>query len=212
MSSSPEHRFFCIEGLDGCGKSTQINLLCEELGRRGFPTVRIREPGGTEISEKIRNIILSPAHGAMNFTTELLLYNAARAQLLNEVVRPALKQGKVVLADRFAWSSMAYQGYGRQLSLDTLRTVIDIAVEDLWPSHTFILDIPVEVFRDRAAKENRVADRLEQEKHDFFNRVRQGYQQIAKDFPEKCSLLDGTQCKIDIHKNILDSILAHITK
>lgn len=202
--------FFCIEGLDGCGKSTQINLLCEELGRRGLPTVRIREPGGTEISEKIRNLILSPAHGAMNFTTELLLYNAARAQLLHEVVRPALAQGKVVVADRFAWSSLAYQGYGRQLDLQTLHTVIDIAVQDLWPNQTFILDIPVEVFRERAASENRVADRLEQEKYDFFARVRAGYQQIAADYPDKCTMLDGNQCKIDIHKHILDSILTHI--
>lgn len=205
-------RFFCLEGIDGCGKSTQINLLLEELGRRGIPAVRIREPGGTEISEKIRSLILSPTHGRMSSVTELMLYNAARAQLLHEVVLPALEQGKVVIADRFAWSTIAYQGYGRQLDLAMIDALIGVAVGNCWPQKTFILDIPVEVFQERAAKEERELDRMEQEKQDFFERVRIGYQSLAQREPERITLLDGTRSPMALHKDILQSILSQLEK
>lgn len=208
--SSP--RFFCLEGIDGCGKSTQINLLLEELGRRGIPAVRIREPGGTEISEKIRSLILSPTNGKMAPVTELMLYNAARAQLLHEVVSPALEQGKVVIADRFAWSTLAYQGYGRQLDLSMIQSLVKVAVGNTWPCQTFILDIPVHVFQERAAKEERELDRMEQEKQDFFERVRFGYQSLANQEPEQITLLDGTRSAMTIHKDILQSVLAHLEK
>ncbi|HSQ42868.1 MAG TPA: dTMP kinase [Fibrobacteraceae bacterium] len=200
--------FFCLEGMDGSGKSTQMNLLSEELGRRGIPVVRIREPGGTEISEKIRNLILSPIHGKMAPLTELLLYNAARAQLLHEVVVPALDAGKIVLADRFAWSTIAYQGYGRQLDFSTIQSLCDIAVGETWPDHTFVLDIPVEVFRTRRANDGREVDRIEQEETAFFARVRSGYQTIAERAPERVTLLDGTRSPMVIQKDIADKVFA----
>lgn len=205
-------RFFCLEGIDGCGKSTQINLLMEELGRRGIQALRIREPGGTEISEKIRSLILSPTHGKMAPVTELMLYNAARAQLLHEVVLPALEQGKVVIADRFAWSSIAYQGYGRQLDLAMIDTLVKVAVGDCWPTQTFILDIPVQVFQERAAKEERELDRMEQEKQDFFERVRIGYKNLAEKELERITLIDGTRSPMAIHKDILKTVLDLIEK
>jgi dTMP kinase len=193
--------------MDGSGKSTQINLLLEELGRRGVPAVRIREPGGTEISEKIRNLILSPTNVKMSPVTELLLYNAARSQLVHEVISPALGAGKVIVADRFAWSTIAYQGFGRRLDLPTIESLLSIAVGSFWPCHTFVLDIPVETFQERTAKEGRELDRIEQEKADFFERVRFGYQYIEKKYPDMVTLLDGTRSPIALHKEILDRIL-----
>ena len=194
--------------MDGSGKSTQLNLLMEELGRRGIPAVRIREPGGTEISEKIRNLILSPTYGKMAPVTELLLYSAARAQLIHEVIAPALTAGKVVLADRFAWSTIAYQGYGRNIDLGTIETLVNVAVGDCWPVHTFVLDIPVETFRARSEKEGREPDRMEQEKQDFFERVREGYRQIAARDSSRLTLVDGSRSPLVVHKDILEKVLA----
>lgn len=205
MDTAP--RFFCLEGMDGSGKSTQINLLLEELGRRGVPAVRIREPGGTEISEKIRNLILSPTSAKMSPVTELLLYNAARSQLVHEIISPALVAGKTVVADRFAWSTIVYQGFGRRLDLATIEALLEIAVGAFWPCQTFILDIPVSIFRERAAKEGRELDRMEQEKTDFFERVREGYQFLAQKYPAQITLLDGTRSPITLQKEILDRIL-----
>ena len=120
---STANRFFCLEGIDGSGKTTQLTMLQEELARRGFQSIRVREPGGTDISEKIRNILLSPVHkGKMSDLTELLLYNAARAQVISEIIQPALANGKVVLADRYAWSTLAYQGFGRGIDTRLIRT------------------------------------------------------------------------------------------
>ncbi len=210
MTLSKKGVFLCLEGMDGSGKSSQLNLLLEELGRRGIGAVRIREPGGTDISEKIRNLILSPVHTKMSPKTELLLYSAARAQLLHEVVEPALAEGKMVLADRFAWSTIAYQGYGRNLDQSMIRALCEIAVGDCWPAHTFILDIPVEVFRQRAEKDARELDRMEQEKQDFFERVRLGYQDLAAANPHRMTLLDGTKSPMVVHKEIMDKVLTLI--
>jgi len=210
IESSANSRFFCLEGIDGCGKSTQINLLLEELGRRGLSAVRIREPGGTEISEKIRSLILTPTHGKMSPVTELMLYSAARAQLMHEVVEPALAAGKVVIADRFAWSTIAYQGFGRNIDATIIEPLIEVAVGKCWPVLTFVLDIPVELFQERAAKEGREPDRMEQEKSDFFERVRAGYQHLAETYPDRILLLDGSRSPIGIHKEIVDHILKHL--
>jgi dTMP kinase len=204
-------RFFCLEGIDGCGKSTQINLLLEELGRRGIPAVRIREPGGTEISERIRTLILTPSLAKMSSLTELLLYSAARAQLLHEVVAPALAQGKVVIADRFAWSTLAYQGYGRGISFATISSLIGTATAGIWPQATFLLDIPVSLFQERSQQEGRTPDRMELEKSEFFEKVRQGYQELAQENPAQLILLDGTRSPQEIHKNILTRVLALLT-
>ncbi len=166
-------KFYCIEGIDGCGKSTQIGMLMEALSQKGFQSIRTREPGGTTVSEKIRNILLSPGTTELSSLSELLLYNAARAQLIHEVIIPALKNKRVVLADRFAWSTMAYQGYGRQLEKSNIEQLSNLTCGSHWPKTTFILDIPVDEFRRRSQAEQRTPDRIEREKADFFERVRQ---------------------------------------
>jgi len=206
--SPTSSRFFCLEGIDGSGKTTQLTLLQEELARRGYQAVRVREPGGTDISEKVRNILLSPVHkGKMGDMTELLLYNAARAQVIEEIIKPALSNGRVVLADRFAWSTMAYQGFGRGLDTRLIESLLNITCGDYWPRHTFILDIPVAASRERMEREDRAPDRLEQEKNDFFERVRDGYRHIAIKFPDRCSLLDATRSPIAIQQDIVRKVI-----
>ncbi|MDR1811554.1 MAG: dTMP kinase [Candidatus Fibromonas sp.] len=192
--------FICLEGIDGSGKSTQIASLESLFKSRGLEVLKIREPGGTEISEAVRQILLNPAHkGKMSDITELLLYNAARAQLLHESIKPALEKGVAVLADRFAYSTLAYQGYGRGLNMDTIKNLLRVTCGDFFPK-TFILDIPVSLSRERQQKDKSrgKADRIEQEDNGFFERVRQGYRAIAKENPETCVLLDATRPPEDI--------------
>ncbi|MDR2580316.1 MAG: dTMP kinase [Fibromonadaceae bacterium] len=194
--------FICLEGIDGSGKSTQIAALENLFKSKGFEILRVREPGGTEISEAVRQILLDPAHkGKMSDITELLLYNAARSQLLHEVIRPALEKGVIVLADRFAYSTLAYQGYGRGLSIDMIKNLLNISCGDCFPGKTFILDIPVSLSRERQANDGtrKGKDRIEQEKNDFFERVRKGYQTIAREM-ENCFLLNAAASPDDIFK------------
>jgi dTMP kinase len=164
-------RFICLEGIDGCGKSTQVAAVGNFLEKEGFKVLRIREPGGTEISEAVRQIILNPKYkDKMGNITELFLYNAARAQLIHEVVKPALRKGFVVLADRFAYSTLAYQGYGRGLDIEMIKNLLRMACGVFFPNKTFIFDIPVSLSKERRLKDtssNR-ADRIEQEQDDFF--------------------------------------------
>jgi dTMP kinase len=196
--------FYCLEGIDGSGKSTQLNALEENLKTLGYECERIRELGGTALSEAIRELLLSPAYQPDNMT-ELLLYNAARAQVIAEKILPALKAGKIVLADRYAWSTMAYQGYGRQLDKERIRSLLEITCGEVWPQHTFVLDIPVETFRQRSDDQGRTPDRLEQEKESFFMAVRQGYQNMAKEY-DSIHLLNGTLSPEEVQKNIINII------
>lgn len=202
--------FYCLEGIDGCGKSTQISMLIEKLTQKGYECLRIREPGGTKISEKIREILLSPESSDLSDFSELLLYNAARAQLIHEIIKPALEQGKIVLADRFAWSTLAYQGYGRGLNIKSLQQLSDLTCGEYWPKQTFILNIPVEVFRSRSDKEQREPDRIEKEKSDFFEKVRQGYLSMAKDYSDMITIIDGQQSINEINAEILNAIVANM--
>ena len=197
--------FICLEGIDGSGKSTQITALEALYKNRGLEVLKIREPGGTEISEEIRAILLNSAHkGRMSNITELFLYNAARSQLIHEIIKPALESGVVVLADRFAHSTLAYQGYGRGINTSMIKTLLNISCGDCMPGKTFILDLPVSLSRERQKSDQYRTgeDRIEQEKNDFFERVRMGYQAIAKENPETCVLLDAAKAPDDIF-NIL---------
>ena len=198
-----------MEGIDGCGKSTQIAALENFFKDKGFEVLCVREPGGTEISEAVRQILLNPAHkGKMNDITELLLYNAARSQLIYEVIKPALEKGVAVLADRFAYSTLAYQGYGRGLNIDVIKNLLCITCGDCFPNKTFILDIPVALSRERQKKDKTRsgADRIELEKNDFFERVCQGYRAIAKENPDNCILLDAQKSPDEIFKLMLNSL------
>lgn len=196
-------RFFSLEGIDGSGKSTQIDMLISALEAEGFSVVRLREPGGAKISERIRELLLDPAFkGIMSDDTELLLYNAARAQVIKEIIRPALEAGKVVIADRFAWSTYAYQGYGRNLGAKKVQSLTEITCDGCFPELTVVLDLTVEASRVRTAKRGAAPDRLEQEKADFFERVRQGYLAAAREFPDCVSAIDANRTPEEVFADL----------
>lgn len=184
--------FFSLEGIDGSGKSTQIDKLIEVLTGEGYSVVKLREPGGAKISEGIRELLLDPAFkGIMGDKTELLLYNAARAQVIHEVIQPALDAGKIVIADRFAWSTFAYQGYARGLGADLVQRLTEITCGGCFPELTVVLDLAVEASRARTARRGEAPDRLESEKAEFFERVRKGYLAAARDYSDCVAAIDA---------------------
>lgn len=196
-------RFFSLEGIDGSGKSTQIDMLIEALEKEGYSVVKLREPGGAKISERIREILLDPSFkGVMADKTELLLYNAARAQVIAEIIQPALDAGKVVIADRFAWSTYAYQGYARGLGAEQVQRLTELTCDGCFPELTVVLDISVERGRARTAKRGEAPDRLEQEKADFFERVRKGYLAAAHDYPECVAVVDSDREKEQVFADL----------
>ena len=168
--------FITVEGGDGSGKSTQLDNIKKYLSEHGIPCVFTREPGGTAIGEKIREVILDPANGEMSDMTEALLYAASRAQIIRELVRPALESGKCVVCDRFVDSSIAYQGYGRGLG-SAVEEINSYAIDGLMPDHTFFFDVSPEKAMERLA--GRGKDRLEEESADFHRKVYLGYKAIA---------------------------------
>lgn len=168
--------FIVFEGIDGSGKTTQLKRTKEYLADRGRDVVETREPGGTAISESIREMLLNPVNKNMSAECELLLYSAARAQHIAEVIAPALKEGKAVLCDRFSLSTIAYQGYGRGIDLDKIRNIHSAASLGVKPDLTLIIDVPVDLAAERVSQSrNLPKDRLEQEKSDFFKKVRSGF-------------------------------------
>jgi dTMP kinase len=186
-----------FEGTEGCGKSTQINLLAERLGSQGRVAMTVREPGGTSIGEEIRHTLKhSASNHAMTPEAELLLMNASRAQLVREVIRPALSAGGIVLCDRFYDSTTAYQGHGRGLDLKLVRTVIDFAVGETQPDLTLLFHVPPEVSRERLASRQAtlpfMRDRMEEADNDFFERVVKGYRAVAAAEPKRVKLIDAT--------------------
>ncbi|MDB5104770.1 MAG: thymidylate kinase [Fibrobacteres bacterium] len=198
--------FFSLEGVDGSGKTTQLALLADRLRTMGREVVTVREPGGTPVSDKIRQLILSPENPIVP-SAELLLFSAARAQLVAQVIQPALEAGKVVLADRFGWSTLAYQGYGRGMDFGPIRELFRIACGDVWPLHSFLLDLPIHSMRDRLAAGGRPADRMESESAPFFERVRLGYLSIAAENPDRFTVIDGGQAAETVQQAILSKLL-----
>lgn len=181
--------FITFEGTDGTGKSTQIEFAREYFESRGFNVLMSREPGGTSISEKLRDILLDKANGEMSPVTEMMIYAASRAQLVSEVIIPAVNDGTVVICDRFVDSSVAYQAFGRGLG-DMVAEVNSYATTGLAPDITFFMDIDPEVGRSRIAGGE--LDRLEQEKSDFFRRVYDGYKSIAASDPGRVKTIDAS--------------------
>lgn len=189
--------FITFEGTEGGGKSTQIKLLAERLRAEGREVIELREPGGTAIGEEIRHLLKhSEANRAMTPEAELLLMCASRAQLVREVIRPAVAAGKTVLCDRFYDSTTAYQGYGRQLDLGQVQAVIDLAVGDTRPQLTLLLHVPVKVSearrRTRETGQPQPRDRFEEADRAFFERVEQGFQAIARAEPARFKVIDAT--------------------
>ena len=189
-------RFITFEGTEGCGKSTQIKLLAERLGRLGQRVRVLREPGGTPIGEEIRHTLKHSEHNAaMTAEAELLLMNASRAQLVREIIRPALAAGEIIVCDRFYDSTTAYQGYGRQLDLACVQAIIDFAVGDTRPDLTLLLRVPEEVgaerLRSRQAAQAPVRDRIEEADQAFFNRAARGFTAIADAEPDRVKIISG---------------------
>ena len=185
--------FITFEGTEGGGKSTQIIRLADRLASLGLKVRRLREPGGTPIGEEIRHILKhSEANRAMAAETELLLMNASRAQLVREVIRPALTAGEIVLCDRFHDSTVAYQGYGRGLDLNEIHRVIGLAIGDLQPTVTIFLRVSIAVSEARRASRGvTVRDRFEEADREFFQRVEQGYEAIAAAEPGRVKVIDA---------------------
>ena len=183
--------FITMEGPDGAGKSTQIELLKSYLTEQGFEVLITREPGGTVISEAVRELLLDPKHKEMKPETELLLYAAARAQLVGEVIGPAIEAGKAVISDRFVDSSVVYQGIARELGVETVYEVNRPAIGEYMPDVTFLLDLPAEVGIARK-KDQAELDRMEQESLDFHRKVAEGYRTLAKRDPERIKTIDAT--------------------
>jgi len=200
-------RLITFEGTEGSGKSTQISLLAEHLRSLGHAVVTLREPGGTPIGEEIRHTLKhSATNQAMTWETELLLMNASRAQLVREMIRPALARNEIVLCDRFYDSTTAYQGYGRQLDLKMVKTVIDVAVGDTRPDLTLLLVVPAEVSRERLlARQSTLPfmrDRIEEADRSFFERVAKGYQAIAAAEPNRVRQIKATGDVSEIQSTI----------
>ena len=185
--------FFVFDGIDGCGKSTQLDRAAKRLASEGYDVVSTREPGGTPLAEKIRAIILSPDNREMAPECELLLYGASRGQHVREKIEPALKRGAIVLCDRFELATFAYQGFGRSIPMELLRRINAIATAGCAPDLTFIFDIPVRAAFKRLAAMNKTQDRLEQEDMAFFEGVANGFRTLAAEDPSHIVLLDSEQ-------------------
>lgn len=189
--------FITFEGPEGSGKTTQAHLLYQHLLSLGYPVILTREPGGTPIGERIRAILHDPACSDMLPTTEILLYSASRAQIVGQVIRPALDEGKIVICDRYADSTMAYQGYGHGLDLEALRLITAFATGGLSPDLTFYLDLEVEegLRRKRKAFERGESEwtRMDQKELAFHRRVRQGYLELASLEPSRWIILDALE-------------------
>jgi len=190
-------RFITFEGIEGCGKSTQLQLLAELLKAQGQGVTTTREPGGCPIADQVRAILLDAAHQALVPTAELLLYAAARAQHVAEVIRPALREGRIVLCDRFTDATIAYQGYGRGLSQSLITELNRLATGGLRPDLTVLLDCPVEVGLSRAlarinAAEGAREERFEQESGLFHQRVREAYLVLAAQEADRFVIVDGS--------------------
>ena len=198
--------FISFEGIDFCGKSTQAELLRDYLIKNKKNVYMIREPGGTEISEKIREILLDKKNNAMVMETELLLFSASRAQLVREIIQPYLNKGYYVLSDRFHDSSTAYQGFGRGLSVDAISKIHNLAIETTVPDITFFIDIPVSLaFKRKAQKNRQDLDRIEISDTDFYEKVRNGYLRLAKT-EKRFRVLDGTLDIEKINKIIINEV------
>ena len=197
-------RLIALEGPDGSGKSTQIELLEKYLKGLGYEVVRTREPGGTQVSEKIREIILDNDNSNMNYMCEALLYAASRAQLVSEVIKPALSSGKMVICDRFVYSSMVYQGIGRGLGAERIKSINEAALDGLEADLTFMITIPYEEGLKRK-KMQRTLDRLENSGDEFHKKVFEGYLDISKKC-DKIEVIDGNRSVEEIHEDIINVI------
>ncbi|WP_145326515.1 MULTISPECIES: dTMP kinase [Paenibacillus] len=206
-------KFITLEGGEGSGKTTMIGRIGSYFEEQGIPYVVTREPGGIEIAEKIRSIILDPLHTAMDARTEALLYAAARSQHLAEKVEPALRAGKAVICDRFVDSSLVYQGYARGLGIENVWAINRFAIGDLMPDVTLYLDIEPEVGLARIdAHDGREVNRLDLENLEFHRKVREGYFLLKEQFPERIRVIDASMKQEDVLAAMILSLETGILK
>ena len=201
--------FISFEGIEGTGKSTHVRLLANHLRVLGHTVIQTAEPGGTPISLKIRQLLLSLDSRGMDYMTELLLYNAARVQHIREVISPALRQGDIVITDRFSDSTLAYQGYGRGIDRQVIEALDAVATNSMRPDLTLLLDIDVETGL-RRNKEINKNDRLELEDVSFHEKVKKGFHEIAKEEPERIRLIPCSDSIDAVHAKIKDVVTAFL--
>ena len=191
--------FISLEGIEGCGKSTQARMLSDYVSELGYRVVLTREPGGTPIAEKIREMLLDPRNQNMTSRTELLLYLASRSQHVEQIIMPALQDGKIVICERFNDATRAYQGYARGLDMNVIEELTRIATGNLEPDLTLVLDLEAKEGLIRAEKFKNYRDRLESESLDFHNKVRKGYLTIAQNNPERVKVVDARGTIEDVY-------------
>ena len=205
--------FITIEGPEGSGKSTATETVINKLKELGYDVLKTREPGGTPISEQIRNVILDKDNKAMDGRTEALLYAAARRQHLVEKVWPAVKEGKIVICDRYIDSSLAYQGGARGLGIDNIVDINMFATENTWPDLTLLFDIPPEIGLERiSANKNREVNRLDLETLEFHKNVRQTFLDLAKKHSDRFVIIDASKSREEVAQDALNAILKRLCK
>jgi dTMP kinase len=201
--------FITMEGPEGAGKTTMINMVVEHLKKKGINAIQTREPGGIDIAEKIRNIILAKENTAMDPRTEALLYAAARRQHLVEKIKPALESGAIVICDRFIDSSLAYQGYARGLGVDEVLAINQFAIEEMMPTLTVYFDIEPELGLSRIRQNNgREVNRLDLETIDFHRKVREGYRLLLERYPERIRMVDASRPVAEVFRRTIELIEA----
>ncbi len=196
--------FISFEGIDGCGKSTQADLLRSYLESKGEQVELLREPGGTALSEQIREILINPNNDKMDPSTESILLSASRAQLTREIIIPALERGNVVICDRYADSTLAYQGYGRGINLEWLEKLNAFATAGLKPDITLLVDLPVDEAFNRM--QSKSFDRIEMEGIEFLDKVRSGYLELTDRFSKRYFMIDGMETIEEMSKKIINKI------
>jgi len=184
--------FITLEGIEGCGKTTQAKRIFGYLKKKKIPCILTREPGGSSLSERIRSLVLNPENKGIVRKAELLLYIASRAQHIEDIIKPSLENGKVVICDRFSDATIAYQGGGRRFEKEEVLWLNNFATGKLKPDLTILLDVPVEVGFERIENKKRIGkDRIEEENLEFHRRVRKTYLNLAKEFPDRIKVVDG---------------------
>jgi dTMP kinase len=208
----PRLPFITFEGSEGSGKSTQADRLAAHLQRSDVPYILTREPGGTPIGESIRELLqFAPHNSNMTPETELLLFEASRSQLVREVIKPTLERGTCVIADRFFDSTTVYQGAARKLDCDIIQRLNAFAVGDCVPDITFVLDVDAGVAESRMQHERRKADRMEQQPAEFYERVREGYRELAAQEPNRIVLINGSRNPDEIEKEIWKTLCSRFS-
>lgn len=203
--------FITFEGTEGAGKSTQIERVKEYIESLGFPVLVVREPGSTKLGDQLRQILLDPENKQICMRTEILLYAASRAQLIEEMVLPALQAGKMVLCDRYVDSSIAYQGYGAQWDIQEVVTVNKLATGGLVPDRTYLLDVPLHIGQDRIHFRNKRKDRMELKEDAFHRRVKQGYAQLAAEH-KRIKVISGEQSIDQVFSKIKEDLIHLLAK